>query len=149
MKHLIAVSAILAGAVGVLVWVGIVQSSIPVLTVTQLRTGYAGGAVQLDGGKVAAIQSLMPLSFTIASSEDPTARVEVRSDQIAPENLKEGTPVSLRGTYEPGSNSFQAYRISTQCPSRYEAANEAPGTAAAGTLAPPAGAPYPTGGGPS
>jgi cytochrome c-type biogenesis protein CcmE len=127
MKKLIIVSAVFAGALAVLVWVGIVEASIPVLRPSQLLSGeYQGGTVQIDGGKVASVESLTPLRFEIQPDGDDATRVRVRSARLAPENFKVGVKVSLRGEYDATSGVFEAYKISTQCPSRYEAAKEAP-----------------------
>ena len=143
MRKLFIVSGIFVVALVVLVWVGVAGASMPVLTVSQIDTpSYTGGKVQLDGGKVARIDSYTPLVFAVAPEGDPSRLVLVRSKSIAPENFKEGSKVSLRGEYDRKSREFTAYKISTQCPSRYEATKEAesagaaygePGGKAAGT----------------
>ena len=126
MKKLLIVSFILAGALSYIAWVGIVEASIPVLQIPQLQSdAYPGGTVQIDGGKIARIESLTPLVFTVAPDGDPSLQIRVRSSRLAPENFKEGIPVSLRGEYDRSRNEFVAYKVSTQCPSRYEAAKEA------------------------
>jgi len=124
MTKLIVVSTIFVCALGVLVWAGL-GASMPVLMVSQIDSpAYAGGKVQLDGGKVARIDSYTPLVFTISPENDPSCTVRVRSSRLAPENFKVGIKVSLRGDYDRSAKEFTAYKISTQCPSRYEATKE-------------------------
>jgi len=126
---LLVVSAIFLCALGVLVWVGVVDASIPVLKLGQLSSdAYKGGNVQIDDGKVAAIESYAPLRFTVTAENDSSLSMQVSSPRSVPENFKEGIKVSLRGEYDPKRNSFEAYKISTQCPSRYEATKEVDST---------------------
>lgn len=126
MKKPLALSVIFAAALAVLVYVGLMERSIPVLRLTQLRSAeYVGGAVQVDGGEIASIDSYAPLLFTVRPEGDPSFVLRVRSERLAPENFKEGIKVSLRGEYDPKEDVFVAYKVSTQCPSRYEASGEA------------------------
>lgn len=125
MRKLLAVSVILVVAISLLIWVGIVEASIPVLRLTRLAADYRGGTVQVDDGKVAEVESRSPLVFTVSPEGDRSLTLRVESDRIAPENLKSGTGVSIRGTYDPGTGVFHAYRVSTQCPSKYEAVRSA------------------------
>lgn len=128
MKKPLVVAAVFVLALAVLVYVGIVERSIPVLRVSQLMSAdvaRAGGTIQVDGGEVATIESLAPLVFTVRPEGDPNLRVRVRSDRLAPENFKEGVKVSLRGEWDPSAEVFVAYKVSTQCPSRYQATSEA------------------------
>ena len=138
MKKPLALSLVFAAALAVLVYVGLVERSIPVLRLTQLRSAeYAGGTVQVDGGEIAAIESYAPLLFTVRPEGDPSFLLRVRSERLAPENFKEGIKVSLRGEYDPEEDVFVAYKVSTQCPSRYEASGEG---GSDGTPAGPSGA---------
>ncbi len=141
MKKLVIVSAIFVSALVVLVWVGIVQGSVPVLELEQIvgpRSSYDGGKVQLDGAKIAGIESLTPLRFTVASSRNPELVVNVQSERLPPENFREGIKVSLSGRFDRSRRLFVAEKVSTQCPSRYEAASEASGATATGGSAPDA-----------
>jgi cytochrome c-type biogenesis protein CcmE len=60
----------------------------------------------------------------VAQESDPSFVVEVHSQRSPPENFKVGVKVSLRGEYHRAENIFVAYKISTQCPSRYEASRD-------------------------
>ena len=129
---LLVVSAVFLVALAVLVYVGVVSGSIPNLKLAQLASPkYEGGPVQVDDGKVAAVESYAPLKFTVAAENDPSVVIRVTSPRSVPENFKEGIKVSLRGEYDPKTNSFNAYKISTQCPSRYVATSEVEGEGAA------------------
>ena len=142
----VVVGLILLGAATSLVAVAI-SSSVEVLRIDDLRTAYAGGKIQVDGGKVLEIASYNPLAFTVCPDGNPDAAIQVVSKRTPPENLKPGIDVSLRGEYDPSTNTLDAYRISTKCPSKYEASKgdgEAPSgagyTPAAATQTPrPAG----------
>lgn len=125
MKKLAIVSLVLVAAIGVLVWVGVEAASIPVVKIAELKGGAHGGIdVQVDG-KVVAIESYSPLSFSVASEKDPANVLLVSSERSVPENFKVDSSVSLRGEYQKEKSLFVAYRISTQCPSKYEASKEA------------------------
>ena len=131
------VAVLFLGAATALVGVAM-TSSVPVLAIHQLRAAYAGGRVQVDGGQVLAIESLQPLRFTVAPAGNPVAAIQVESERTAPENFKVGIDVSLRGDYDPAANILTAHRISTKCPSKYEASKEVDGDAKA-PVGPPAG----------
>ncbi|HID56066.1 TPA: cytochrome c maturation protein CcmE [Candidatus Poribacteria bacterium] len=56
---------------------------------------------------------------------DGQGRIKVfYSGKAIPPNFREGTPVVVEGRYNPKDNSFQAERIITKCPSKYEAKGE-------------------------
>jgi cytochrome c-type biogenesis protein CcmE len=143
MKRIALVGAVFLSALVVLVWVGVVNASIPVLQVAELLSEeYKGGEVQVDGGKIAKIESYAPLRFSVAAENDPKLAIAVASKVGVPENFKEGIKVSVRGEYDRDTKIFHAYKVSTQCPSRYEATSEVEGTQAgdAAGRAPPADA---------
>ncbi len=124
------VGVVFVSAVGVLFW-QVAASTIPVIKINQLfaddyHDGPSRGAkVQVDNGEITSIESIAPLQFTVGVKHDPETRLMVNSTVTVPENFKVGVPVSLRGTYDPNTKLFHAYRITTQCPSRYEATKEA------------------------
>lgn len=124
MKPLV-VGIVFVSAVGVLIW-QVITSAIPVLPMHQLFAAeYQGGRVQVDNGEVVSIEKKGPLEFTVGLKNNPTVRIPVVSTQPMPENFKPGIPVSLRGEYDRESRVFHAYKVTTQCPSRYEATAEA------------------------
>ncbi len=108
-------------AVGVLIWQAF-SSMVPVLTVNQvLSEEYTGGMVQVDGGKIIAIEGLAPLKFTVGIPSDEASRITVVSTQPVPENFKVDLDVSIRGEFDQAAGVFHATRVTTKCPSRYEA----------------------------
>ncbi len=128
------VGAVFVSAVGVLIW-QVAASMIPVIKIHQLfAEDQPGGKVQVDNGEIISIESIAPLQFTVGVKQDPETRLLVKSTVTVPENFKVGIPVSLRGTYDTENQIFNAYRITTQCPSRYEATKEAYEAAGATTF---------------
>ena len=126
MVKIFIVSGVFVTALAVLVWVGVVEASIPVLKVTQLGCAdYAGGTVKLNEGKVASIEKFYPLKMTVIARDDPSTTLQVESTASPPENLKIGIDVGLVGEYSREKKVFRAYKISTQCPSRYVATENA------------------------
>lgn len=126
MKQAILVTTILLGAAGILLWVGIARAGIPVLTVAELLAGGSRDrVVQVDGGVVREIRTRIPLVFTLGAPGGES-EVLVRSKQLAPENFREGVPVSVRGVYDSTTKTLEAHRVSTQCPSRYRPASATP-----------------------
>lgn len=133
MKKLVIVTFTLVSAIGVLVWVGVQAASIPVVRVGELKGGaHWEEEVRIDDGKVVAIASYSPLSFSVASEKDPANVLLVSSERSVPENFKVGSNVGLRGMYRRDRNVFEAYQVSTQCPSKYEASKEAEKEASGG-----------------
>lgn len=122
-------------AMAVLVWAGWMSASIPVVKVRELQATTAAGTVKLDtaklntvqvnDGKVVFIEALAPLRFKLSPRDDPSLYVWVEYPGSVPENFKEGRDVGLLGGYDPQKNLFTAERITTQCPSKYEASKEA------------------------
>jgi hypothetical protein len=143
MKKLVIVTFTLVAAIGVLVWVGVQAASIPVVRVGELKGGaHWEEEVRIDDGKVVAITGYSPLSFSVASEKDPANVLLVTSERSVPENFKVGSNVGLRGIYRRDRNVFDAYQVSTQCPSKYEASKDAEKEAAGGipsasSLSPP------------
>jgi len=126
MKKILPIFFLLFTAIGVLVYVGAVYASVPVMKIAQLRSVALpqDNEVRVDEGKVASIESFAPLRFTVAAAKDPSSTVVVESRRTVPENFKVGIEVSLVGEYDASRNVLTAYRISTMCPSKYEASKE-------------------------
>jgi hypothetical protein len=128
MKKLVPVVALFLVALTALVWVGL-ASTIPVLGVAQLKTPkYDGGDVEVKDGQVSAVESIAPLKFTIKPRAGNEPQVLVETPRTVPENFKVGIDVGLRGSYDPETNLFSAYHISTKCPSKYEASKDGEAT---------------------
>ena len=139
MKKFTIVAVILLGAMTALVWAAF-ASAIPVVSVAELSQANAGGIeVQIKDGQIREIESLAPLQFTISSRSGLGGTVRVKSPRSVPENFKVGIDVGLRGTYDSKERVFDAYSVTTKCPSRYEDSKQGtPGGEGAAYGAPPA-----------
>lgn len=126
--RLAVVGVVFLVSVGALVGFGLRASNIPVYefsALTAAESTYQGGALQLDGVKVVAVESMHPLQFTVAPDGGNVTPIRVSSRLSPPENFGVGKSVSLRGTYSRPDRAFEAVMITTKCPSRYEASKEA------------------------
>ncbi len=125
------ISVVLVGALSAIVFLGVLEGSIPDYDRLSdfVASGYTGGEGQGNVkivGKIASIESLMPLEFTIHDIENPTVSVRVQTDEAPPQNFKAGNDVGLRGSrYDPETRTFHAYHITTKCPTKYEASEQA------------------------
>ena len=117
------VASVFLCAIGTLIWVGIANAGTPVHKISELFDGatYKGGRVQVDEGKVVAIHSLAsPLVFDYASDAAPGRKIRVETKRTAPENFKVGIEASIVGEFDASTGTFQAVKVSTQCPSKYD-----------------------------
>src|SRR5262245_27882657 len=113
---LLVVGAIVLGAIGVFVWVGVVEGSIPRFQVNELLQKSYAEECWIDDGKVRSIENpAAPLVFTLESPANPqlVLRVESRKKN-QPDNFKLGGNVSCKGTLREGK--FQAVDLVTACP---------------------------------
>jgi cytochrome c-type biogenesis protein CcmE len=119
---LIVAAAVLLGAVGVVVWMGVVEGSIPVLGIRQAKAEAAGKLCRIDKGKVHSIERTNPLLFTIGSEDDAALLLSVEAPTTSPDNnFKVGASVSVKGQYDAQAQRFNASEVTTACPSKYEA----------------------------
>jgi cytochrome c-type biogenesis protein CcmE len=119
------VGVVFLSAMGVLVWIGIVEGSIPVLTVAQALSQPAGKVCRIDKAKIHSIESLSnPLLFTIAADENSSQTIRVESRESAPDNFSVGKNVGVKGVYDSKAGRFMASEVTTQCPSKYEASKD-------------------------
>ena len=121
----ILIGGIFLSALATVLWVGVQSASIPVFKIRTLLSDKPTGPLQIKDGKIAEIESLLPLRFKVSSRSDPGTSVWVESKRTVPENFKLDVDVGLEGEYEAKSRVFKAYRITTQCPSKYEASKDA------------------------
>ena|ERR1041384_4948979 len=124
------VAVIFLSALGVLVWMGVVEGKIPVYKIQEMKAKASPGQVcRIDDGVIKSIERLgIPLEFTITSDADPSLALTVHSKILPPDNFKVGYKVGVKGSFDPASGVFQADEVMTKCPSRYKASE----TAAAG-----------------
>jgi cytochrome c-type biogenesis protein CcmE len=137
MKKVAVVALIFVVALSALVWVGI-ASAIPVLPLARL-TGpeYQGGNVEIKDARVARVETWSPLRFSVTSRAGSLPNlVWVETPRSIPENFKEGNDIGLQGSYDRATNTFHAYRLTTACPSKYEASKEGYGPEGGGPAVP-------------
>ena len=129
---LVVIGLVFLSAVGALVWVGIVEGSIPVLQVHQLKAQPPSGRCRVDEAVIESIESArMPVRFTMRADGQGGQVLPVELNSPAPDNFKVGIPVSVLGTYDAKMGIFRAEKATTKCPSIYKAAGEATGEAKA------------------
>ncbi len=85
----------------------------------------SGETIVVDNGQIVAIESLSPnLVFKYATEQQPAESIRVESSRNPPENFRVGIGASIKGTFDPQTQSFKAYQVSTNCPSRYDPKEE-------------------------
>jgi cytochrome c-type biogenesis protein CcmE len=143
MKKILPIFFLLFTAIGVLVYVGVVYASVPVMKIAELRniTLPEDNEVRVDEGKVASVESYAPLRFTVAAAKDPSSTLVVESRRTVPENFKVGIEVSVVGEYDASRHVLTAYRVSTMCPTKYEASKEGTANGEPAYRSPPGAAP--------
>ena len=120
----VVIGGIFLGALAMILWVGVESASIPVFKIRTLLADRPTGPVRIDDGKIAEIESLSPLRFKVAPKGDTQNFIWVESPRTVPENFKPDVDVGLEGELDAQTGVFHAYRISTQCPSKYEASKD-------------------------
>ncbi|TDA68569.1 MAG: cytochrome c maturation protein CcmE [Clostridia bacterium] len=71
--------------------------------------------VQWDSQKI-------ELRFSLADFEEPDKLLPVVYEGIKPDNFSQGTQAVVEGYYDPQAGVFKAEKLTTKCPSKYEAA---------------------------
>ncbi len=128
MKHVV-IGVLFFGAIGLLVWKGVVEGGIPVLLIQDLKpilkiqdlkvflkiqdlkASPPEGICGIEGGVIHSIESMAPPRFTIRSetSQGVTFAVEARCG--APDNFKVGNRVSVCGTFDAKAEKFIADQV--------------------------------------
>src|SRR5262245_21973924 len=118
------VGAVFLLALGVFVWVGVVEGSIPVLKVDDVAAkGPEGQVIRVEEGLIGSIEKTgSRLIFTIKSGKKEGVQLVVESQQSTPPNFRVGLNVSVKGLYDRKTGKFTASEVTTACPSRYKAA---------------------------
>ncbi len=125
MKQVI-IGVLFFGAIGLLVWKGVVEGGIPILKIQDLKASPPEGVVRVEGSLIHSIESMAPkLEFTTRSETSQGVTLVVEATCGAPDNFKVGNKVSIRGTFDAKTGMFKADQVQTACPSRYEASKEA------------------------
>ncbi len=115
------VGSIFFVAVGALLYISVVEGSIPNYKISQvLSPAYRGGECRVDGGKIHKIEQLAnPLRFLVSSGDNAAELLKVESPRLPPDNFREGLTVGMRGIYSREKGVFIASDVTTACPSKY------------------------------
>jgi hypothetical protein len=141
---LLVVGVVVLGAIGIFMWVGVVEGSIPSFRVHQFLAKHYEGECWVDDGKVRSIEHPAgPLIFTLESPSNPDLILKVESPRNQPPNFKIGGSVSCKGEFRPSEGKFYAVELTTKCPSRYKASEEVEQGARLPVAATPAASPVP------
>lgn len=119
-------AAIIAVAVGYLIYTGVRETSVYYLTIDEFlarREAVANEGIRVAGRVGAASvtwnPSTLDLRFRLASF-DGRDGVDVVYNGILPDMFAEGRDVIVEGTYRT-AGTLQAHTLLTSCPSKYEA----------------------------
>ena len=137
------VGVVFLTAIGVLVYMGVVEAGIPMVKIkdllaTEWKGDHQPQTCQIDEVKIASIEHQpSPLEFTISSASEPGVLLKVKSRRNPPDLFEVGKGVHLKGVYDPKTKTFIAEEVVTNCPSKYEASKSAGLPPASPSSAPP------------
>lgn len=119
---------IIVAAVGYLMFTGFANFSGYQVGVDELVTGdkdYQGDFLlvpgKLIGDSVNFNGDNIELTFTITDMEEGKYKLPVVYNDVKPDNFGEDAEVILEGYYDKENNVFKAEKVTTKCPSKYEA----------------------------
>ena len=126
-KFLIA-GMVIVTAIAALVYVGIKESGVYFMTVTELKTKgatVAGQGLRASGkvieGSISEVPRELILKFQIKDDEvENSDYINVYYKGIKPDSFKADVQVILEGKYDATENLFKATMLLVKCPSRYE-----------------------------
>jgi len=75
-----------------------------------------GDSVKFDGKNI-------QLTFTLRDMKEGKYELPVVYNDVKPDNFDDGAEVILEGYYDKKANVFKAEKVTTKCPSKYEAAD--------------------------
>ncbi|MFZ3062817.1 MAG: cytochrome c maturation protein CcmE [Actinomycetota bacterium] len=124
-KKVIVASLVLPVVVGVLIFVGVKQSGVYYLTVSEMKKLTSEEEVRVEGNIVPKSIQWEPakplLVFKITDKKQTTTIV---FKDFKPDNFQEGKAAIIEGTYNPKTDTVLAQKVMTRCPSKYEKAKE-------------------------
>ena len=126
-KFLIAGLVIVAAIVS-LVYIGIKESGVYFMTVTELKArgaAVAGQGLRASGtvieGSISEIPKELIIKFRIKDDEvENSDYINVYYKGVKPDSFKADVQVILEGKYDAAENLFKATMLLVKCPSRYE-----------------------------
>ncbi|MDT8317711.1 MAG: cytochrome c maturation protein CcmE [bacterium] len=126
-KFLIA-GLVIVTAIVALVYIGIKESGVYFMTVTELKakgSTVAGQGLRASGtvieGSISEVPKELILRFQIKDDEvENSDFINVYYKGIKPDSFKADVQVILEGKYDAAENLFKATMLLVKCPSRYE-----------------------------
>jgi cytochrome c-type biogenesis protein CcmE len=119
-KLAVPVVLILLG-VATLLALSISAGGIPEIQARELASGAFDGREVKVHGLLHAIQSdQRPLRFQVRDKDDPTAVIDVVADETRPDTFQVTYDVAVQGRWHADRRSFEAEKVFTKCPSKYE-----------------------------
>lgn len=112
---------IFLGLISLLV-LGILDGGIPEIQAAEMKDQkYRSGTVKVHGvlGKIESAER--PLRFWVQDKVHPEIQFAVIADKTRPDTFQETYDVAVEGRWDAANNRFEADRILTKCPSKYEA----------------------------
>ena len=123
-KLAVPVVLILLGVVTLLA-LSISAGGIPEIQARELRTGAFDGREVKVHGLLHAIQSdQRPLRFQVRDKDDAGAVFDVLADETRPDTFQVSYDVAVQGRWNAVERRFEADRVFTKCPSKYEEAGQ-------------------------
>ena len=101
---------------------GILDGGIPEIQAAEMKDPkYHDGIVKVHGvlGKIESAER--PLRFWVKDKTHPDVQFYVLADKTRPDTFQETYDVAVEGRWDAANNRFEADRILTKCPSKYEA----------------------------
>ena len=124
-KLALPVVLILLGVVTLLA-LSISAGGIPEIQARELRTGaYDGREVKVHGLLHAIQSDQRPLRFQVRYKNDAGAVIDVLADETRPDTFQVSYDVAVQGRWNAAERRFEADKVFTKCPSKYEEAEKA------------------------
>jgi cytochrome c-type biogenesis protein CcmE len=126
-KFLVA-GIVIVSAIVALVYIGIKESGVYFMTVTELKAAGAsrgGQGLRVSGtvmeGSISEVPKDLILKFRIKDDEvENSDYINVYYKGVKPDSFKADVQVILEGKYDAAANLFTATMLLVKCPSRYE-----------------------------
>ncbi len=119
------VGIVFMAALGTLIYFGIREGKIPVVSIAEARSkDRAGATCRIVDMIIRSVERPgAPLEFTMGPEASPGQTLPVTSERTAPENFKVGNKVTVKGAWDAARGKFVADEVVTACPSRYKEAS--------------------------
>ncbi|MFZ5640890.1 MAG: cytochrome c maturation protein CcmE [Bacillota bacterium] len=129
---LIIASAVIIGALGLLIAGGLNNTTGSYLTIQEalaVQSSSTGKFIQMEGnlvpGSTAWNADKIELRFALTDGKN---KINIIFNDVKPDNFDSGYPIIVEGKFN-GSSEFVADTVKVKCPSKYEEETAAPGSA--------------------